>query len=115
MFFVTGSSPKICGMASPPLAERSQVTICIYWVGRTGTGGYADNNNGIHPRCPSGHQLQASEISSVQSPIMSRNMAWAPWLLEKKLTTPVACFFSRNQAALAGYVVHNRKLSNTDF
>jgi hypothetical protein len=48
---------------------------------------------------------------------MSCNMAWAAQLLEKKShhSYMARFFFSGNRAALAGYVVHNSKLSNTDF
>jgi len=37
--------------------------------------GYANIDNGIHTRRYHNHQLWASEISSIESSIMSRNMA----------------------------------------
>jgi len=45
--------------------------------------GYGYSDNDIHPRHLHSHQLWASEIPSVESPVMSRNMAQAGQLREK--------------------------------
>jgi hypothetical protein len=46
--------------------------------------GYGDSNNGIHPKSRRSHELQAGEIPSVESPIMSHQAGqlWEKvWLL----------------------------------
>jgi len=53
-----------------------------------GAGGYADSDNGIYPRHPSSHWLQVSEIPSVESPVMSHNIAQAAWLPKKNSPLP---------------------------
>ncbi len=68
--------------------------------------GYGNIDNGIHPRRWCCHQLWASEIPSVDSPVMICNMAQADRLWEK---SPCSCgsTFSHNRPALGGYVVHD--------
>jgi hypothetical protein len=86
---------EIGGMVSPHWRRglRLQLISAAYWDGQTGVGVYADNDNGIHPRRPSSYRFQASENPSIESPTMSHNTAQPAWLLEKKLNTPIACFF----------------------
>jgi hypothetical protein len=71
-------------MASPHWWRglRLQPVSAAYWVGQMGAGGYADS--GMYPRHPSDYWLQASEIPSVESWVMSRNMAQAARLPQKK-------------------------------
>jgi hypothetical protein len=45
--------------------------------------GYGDSDDSIHRKCGRSHQLQAGEIPSVESPVMTRNTAWAGRLCEK--------------------------------
>jgi len=84
---ITGSSLENGSIVSPhwPRCLSLQpASAAVYWVGQTGGGGYADSDNGIHPRRPSSHRLWASEIPSIKSPIMSCNTAQAAQLPEKK-------------------------------
>jgi hypothetical protein len=93
---VTGSSLEIGGMASPHWWRglRLQPVSAVYWVGQMGARDYADSDNSIHPRRLGSHRLWVTEIPSVQSLVTSCNMTRAARLPEKKLTTPVTCFFS---------------------
>jgi len=43
---------------------RLQPVSVVDLVGQRGAGGSVDSNNGIHPRRPSSHRLQVSEILS---------------------------------------------------
>jgi hypothetical protein len=97
---ITGSSLENGSMVSPHWLRslRLQPASAVYQVGQTGAGGYADSDKGIHPRHPSSHQLWASEIPSVKSPVMSCNMAQAAQLSEKKNPSlPWFVFFPRTR------------------
>jgi hypothetical protein len=74
---------QIGDVASPPLEERS-----AGWAQE----GYGDSD--IHPKRQCSHQFQAGEIPSVQSPVMSRNMARAGRLREKVSPLMRLDFFS---------------------
>ncbi len=52
-------------------------------LARRAQDGYADSDNGIRPRHRHSHQLQAGEIPSIESLVMSCNMAQAGQLWEK--------------------------------
>jgi hypothetical protein len=66
----------------------------VYPVGQMGAGGYGDSDNDIHPKRQCSHQLQAGEIPSVESPVMSRHMAQAGRLREKVSPLMRLDFFS---------------------
>jgi hypothetical protein len=71
--------PRNQRMASPHWWRglRLQPVSAAYWVGQMGAGGYADSDKGMYPRHPSSHWLQVIEIPSVESWVMSLNMAQA--------------------------------------
>jgi hypothetical protein len=69
---ITGSSVEIGGVVASPHWWRGlglQPIFAAYWVGQMSAWGYVDNDNSIHPRRPSSHPLQASEIPSIKSSI----------------------------------------------
>ncbi len=75
---ITGSSLDYHRCGITPFVERSQVTTCICGIldwPDVSRGLCVDTNDSIHPRHLSSHPLWGSEILSVKSPIMSRNMA----------------------------------------
>jgi hypothetical protein len=67
----------------------------VYWVGQWAQEGYGNSNNGIHPKHQRSHQLRAGEIPSVESSVMSRNMAQAQaGQLREKVLTLTQLYFS---------------------
>jgi hypothetical protein len=82
---ITGSFMEINGVASAHWWRglKLQLVLIASWVGQTGTRGYADSYNNIHPKRPRSHRLCAGEIMSIKSPVMSCNVASSARLLEK--------------------------------
>jgi len=71
--------------ASPCLGRELKVRV---------TTSYVDNNNDVHPKHWSSHQLQAGEIPFIKSPIMSCILTRIVQLLgRKKLAIPMAHYF----------------------
>ncbi len=65
----------------------SPYLLCTGWA-RWAQEAYGNSDNSIHPKLQRNHQLQAGEIPSVKSPVLSCNMTWAGQLHSPNLVRP---------------------------